>query len=167
MEVPLDRCPRYRILRGKSRLSVEMFMLRHRLQSIITFDLERCVSQIWDERNRLKWVTSAIDRDVQKIHLNYFDDESLPSRRLFTCKTLVYLILVSCDVFPMGGAVCLPRLKKISLLSVELEADEALPHLLSGCPVLEELVMDFIHVFGFLYYIFTHDEKAHSQFWRE
>ncbi|KAL9145915.1 hypothetical protein ABFS82_13G076100 [Erythranthe guttata] len=48
----------------------------------------------------------------------------------------------------MGGAVCLPRLKKISLLGVELEADEALPHLLSGCPVLEELVMDSFTYLG-------------------
>ncbi|KAL7129572.1 hypothetical protein ABFS83_13G076400 [Erythranthe nasuta] len=45
---------------GENQDFVEMFMLRHRLQSIITFGLERCVSQIWDEHNLLKWVTSAI-----------------------------------------------------------------------------------------------------------
>ncbi|XP_012848707.1 PREDICTED: F-box/LRR-repeat protein At1g55660-like [Erythranthe guttata] len=108
-----------------------MFMLRHRLQSIITFDLERCVSQIWDEHNLLKWVTSAITFSAP-LHL----------------QNPCYLTFVSCDVVPMGGAVCLPRLKKISLLGVELEADEALPHLLSGCPVLEELVMDSFTYLG-------------------
>ncbi|KAL7087286.1 hypothetical protein ACP275_13G058900 [Erythranthe tilingii] len=84
-------------------------------------------------------ITSAIDRNVQNLHLTAFDTLIFPSRCFFTSKTLVRLTLDSCEV--VGGAVCLPRLKKLHLLYPEFGNDESLTQLISGCPVLEELLI--------------------------
>ncbi|XP_012832872.1 PREDICTED: FBD-associated F-box protein At3g49020-like [Erythranthe guttata] len=37
--------------------------------------------------------------------------------------------------------MCLPRLKRLHLMYVKYEGNESLPHLLSGCPALEELLI--------------------------
>ncbi|KAG8386308.1 hypothetical protein BUALT_Bualt03G0135500 [Buddleja alternifolia] len=64
-------------------------------------------------------------------------------RCLFTCKTLVDLKLHASKGIPRGN-VCLPSLKKLHLHTVEYEVDKKLPHLISGCPVLEELIIEYI-----------------------
>ncbi|KAL7087298.1 hypothetical protein ACP275_13G059800 [Erythranthe tilingii] len=57
-------------------------------------------------------------------------------RCIFNCRTLVEF----CVITDMGGAMCLPRLKKLRLISVQYDAYEFLTDLLSGSPVIEELV---------------------------
>ncbi|GFP92967.1 F-box protein at4g22280, partial [Phtheirospermum japonicum] len=41
-----------------------------------------------------------------------------------------------------NGDVFLPNLKNLCLYYIDYDVNEALPHLLSGCPVLEELTID-------------------------
>ncbi|KAK6134578.1 hypothetical protein DH2020_031698 [Rehmannia glutinosa] len=92
------------------------------------------------------WINAAKSRSVQNIDI-YFDCEIIEinlSRCLFTCKTLVDLKLSFCIGIPSNGAIFLPSLKKLHLYLVEYKVDEALPHLLSGCPVLDELIIDGI-----------------------
>ncbi|EYU44910.1 hypothetical protein MIMGU_mgv1a023694mg [Erythranthe guttata] len=92
------------------------------------------------------WITFVVERNVKRLHLSFRSrdrdhDHVIPCLPvcLFTCKTLVDLKLESCGVIPTRVTVCLPRLKKLHLLFVRYEADESIPHLLSGCPVLEDL----------------------------
>ncbi|KAI3457471.1 hypothetical protein Pfo_014134 [Paulownia fortunei] len=68
----------------------------------------------------------------------------LPMSLRAICKTLVDLRLHYCVGIPITDVVCLPSLKKLHLYSVQYDVDETLPHLLSGCPVLEELIIEGI-----------------------
>ncbi|GFQ03732.1 fbd-associated F-box protein at5g22730 [Phtheirospermum japonicum] len=92
------------------------------------------------------WVTTAIERNVQNLDLFIISQitEKIPMLpvRLFTCKTLVDLRLGWCTLPPFGGVTSLPSLKKIYLEYVEYLVDDALPRLLSGCPVLDELIFE-------------------------
>ncbi|KAL7087684.1 hypothetical protein ACP275_13G083200 [Erythranthe tilingii] len=116
-------------------------LLQHKVHSLTAFRLHyetRCSAYQLET-----WITFAVARNVQKLDLCLKGQESsrqiaLP-RCLFTCETLVDLTLDSCGVVPLSGAVRLPRLEKLHLWYLEYEADESLPRLISGCPVLEEL----------------------------
>ncbi|KAL8032139.1 hypothetical protein ABFX02_13G075400 [Erythranthe guttata] len=118
---------------------INRVMLLRKVQTVHTFHLD---CEIYRSAYQLEtWIAFAIIRGVQKIDLCLQDEDVFPSlpKCLFTCKTLVDLRLNSCGVIPLIGAVCLPRLKILRLICVQFEADESLPHLISGCPVLEEL----------------------------
>ncbi|XP_012848335.1 PREDICTED: F-box/LRR-repeat protein At3g26922-like [Erythranthe guttata] len=65
-------------------------------------------------------------------------------RGIFNCETLVDLKLKSCGVIPISGPVFLPRLKKLYLIDPRCEANESLPNLISGCPVLEEFTIVYV-----------------------
>ncbi|KAG8386309.1 hypothetical protein BUALT_Bualt03G0135600 [Buddleja alternifolia] len=88
------------------------------------------------------WIRNAITRNVQALDL-YFSHQARLPRCLFTCKTLVDLRLYGCIGIP-GGGVCLPSFKKLHLRYVEYEGDKKLPRLISGCLVLEELIIENI-----------------------
>ncbi|XP_012832861.1 PREDICTED: F-box/FBD/LRR-repeat protein At5g56420-like [Erythranthe guttata] len=144
------------IFRDDSQKSINRVLLLRKMQKVNTF----CLSDD-DDRYRYinkengaqckkyqidtdTWITLAVERNVQILHLCYssWRDEDfllgLPGC-LFTCKTLVHLKLESCGIIPVRVAVCFPRLEKLHLLYVQYEADESLPNLLSGCPVLEDM----------------------------
>ncbi|GFP90225.1 fbd-associated F-box protein at3g49020 [Phtheirospermum japonicum] len=60
---------------------------------------------------------------------------------IFNSKTLVNLCLLDCVCNPSTGAVSLPCLKSLNLYRIQYQVKKSLPHLLSGCPVLEELIV--------------------------
>ncbi|KAK6134496.1 hypothetical protein DH2020_031730 [Rehmannia glutinosa] len=79
---------------------------------------------------------------VKKLDL-WLEHATLP-RCLFTCKTLVDLTLYDgCVGMPSSGPVFLPSLKKLHVCRVKYQDVEAFPQLLSGCPVLEELIIRY------------------------
>ncbi|KAL7129579.1 hypothetical protein ABFS83_13G077100 [Erythranthe nasuta] len=144
--------------RNDKHYAITRVLMLRKVQNITTFRLvdgDGCIffkeKKEKDEADLDKyltdtWITFVVERDVKRLHLSfrYRDcdhDHVVPCLPvcLFTCKTLVDLKLESCGVIPMRVAVCLPRLKKLHLLFVRYEADESIPHLLSGCPVLEDL----------------------------
>ncbi|KAL9145930.1 hypothetical protein ABFS82_13G077400 [Erythranthe guttata] len=94
------------------------------------------------------WVIFAVKRHVQKLNRSFSFGVDLPPC-IFTCKTLVDLRVDFNGVTPpTSGPVCLPCLKKLHLCcSSQYEPDEYLPHILSGCPVLEELTINIFTVF--------------------
>ncbi|KAL8032148.1 hypothetical protein ABFX02_13G076000 [Erythranthe guttata] len=123
---------------------INRVMLLRRARTINAFHLDRGTE--WSAYQLQTWITFAVMRGVQRLNLCLQDEETFPEHNLpvslFTCKTLVDLRLRNCALIPASGAaVCLPRLKILHLVYVEFEADESLPHLLSGCPVLEEFEM--------------------------
>ncbi|KAL8032156.1 hypothetical protein ABFX02_13G076500 [Erythranthe guttata] len=145
-------------LRTKVSYAITRVLMLRKVQYITTFRLvdgdgDGC---IFFKENKEKhetdldkyltdtWITFVVERNVKRLHLSFRSrdrDHVIPCLPvcLFTCKTLVDLKLESCGVIPTRVTVCLPRLKKLHLLFVRYEADESIPHLLSGCPVLEDL----------------------------
>ncbi|EYU41153.1 hypothetical protein MIMGU_mgv1a026190mg [Erythranthe guttata] len=129
---------------------IRRFMrLHNKLQDIDSFRLDlrddyesfyESYDEMLDDPLLHAWITSAIDRNVRNLHLAAFDTRIFPSRCFFTCKTLVHLTLDSCEV--VGGAVCLPRLKKLHLFYPYFGSDASLPKIISGCPVIDELILD-------------------------
>ncbi|CAA0808569.1 Putative F-box/FBD/LRR-repeat protein [Striga hermonthica] len=93
------------------------------------------------------WITTAIDCSIRKLHLQLKID-TIP-RSLFISKNIVDLKLRDlCSRVSLSAMdnVSLPSLKKFQVSNVVCENDDALPHFLSGCPSLEELIMEFIFV---------------------
>ncbi|KAL7129562.1 hypothetical protein ABFS83_13G075600 [Erythranthe nasuta] len=118
---------------------INRVMLLRRVQTLNTFRLHFYLE--YSAYQLETWLAFATMRGVKKIDLSlaYEDTVSGLPGCLFTCETLVDLSLYDCGLIPASGSVCLPRLKILRLIAVQYEADESLPHLLSGCPVLEDL----------------------------
>lgn len=96
------------------------------------------------------WIRIGIVRCVRQLEISHsveyyeeYDQHSiiLP-RSLYMCAKLEVLKLTNTIVLDVPTAVCLPSLKSLHLLCVEYKTDECHCRLLSGCPVLEELVVD-------------------------
>ena len=80
------------------------------------------------------------------IHLEKNLEIKLPPM-IFSCRTLVVLHLTRIklnDLFHM--VVDFPLLKTLHLKWINLKLIEYLPKLLSGCPILEELHTNYLHV---------------------
>ncbi|KAK6157404.1 hypothetical protein DH2020_011652 [Rehmannia glutinosa] len=121
---------------------VTRVMFRHRVQSLDTFRLFYTFA--WNDHEIETWITTAVSRNVKNIAIKLYYQPVLHVC-LFTCKTLIDLSLDEiCLSVVLNVAVCLPCLKKLRLNSIRLDGDESLPRLLSGCPVLEELILDGI-----------------------
>ncbi|KAL9142598.1 hypothetical protein ABFS82_14G180500 [Erythranthe guttata] len=123
---------------------IHRVMLQRRAHALVTFRLDYdtpCSSYQLET-----WIAFATARSVERLDLYLQEQDSsdlgdLPPC-LFTCKTLVELTLDTCGVIPLNASVYLPRLKKLHLIFVQYEADESLPEMLAGCPVLEELEIE-------------------------
>ncbi|KAK6157424.1 hypothetical protein DH2020_011672 [Rehmannia glutinosa] len=109
----------------------------HRVQSLNSFSLFHMCTSIDDSREFQTCIATVIERNVRKLDLALTVE--LPQCFL-TCKTLVDLRIYDGVTFPSSGAISLPSLKKLCLESLICDVD--LPHLISGCPVLEELLIE-------------------------
>ncbi|KAM7504148.1 hypothetical protein LguiB_003052 [Lonicera macranthoides] len=89
------------------------------------------------------WICAAVKRNVQKLELRYVIDVpvKLPSI-LFTCKTLVVLILERGIFLEPPPSVWLPSLKILHLETLEYGNEESARKLYAGCPILEELFIE-------------------------
>ncbi|KAL7129236.1 hypothetical protein ABFS83_13G051600 [Erythranthe nasuta] len=114
--------------------NIDRVLLLHKSQTIDTFRLSENVT--WLDHKLEKWISFAVNRNVQTIDVCISGIASVLPRCLFTCKTLVFLRLDSFDevanVEEIGGG--------FRHLPPDC-VDGYLPRLLSGCPVLEELVV--------------------------
>ncbi|KAL7129242.1 hypothetical protein ABFS83_13G052200 [Erythranthe nasuta] len=126
--------------RNENQGTIDRVISLHKLQTINSFSIRK---DDW-ENDQLDSLDSfaafAVGRNVRKIDLYFYCEEPLP-RCLFTCKTLVFLSLNCCGLVVVSSVACLPRLKILRLMNLDYEADECIPNLISGCPVLEELTI--------------------------
>ncbi|XP_012841486.1 PREDICTED: putative FBD-associated F-box protein At3g50710 [Erythranthe guttata] len=124
MEVSLVLGPQLLFHNENQGGTIDRVLSLHKLQSIATFRATAWIRQGIKLRNGSNSPWSA------------------------TCETSISIAAIdlrleSCGVVPdIGGAVFFPRLKNLHLIQVQYETDELLPHLLSGCPVLEELSVE-------------------------
>ncbi|CAA0808520.1 Unknown protein [Striga hermonthica] len=122
---------------------INTVILQHKAKRMdtLTFDSLNCKYQYQLETI----ITTAIDRSIRNLYLQ-LEFDNFP-RSLFNCKTIVDLkLVVACPRRVSLSAmdnVSLPSLKKFHVFRVVCENDDALPHFLSGCPSLEELIMEF------------------------
>ncbi|EYU41151.1 hypothetical protein MIMGU_mgv1a022276mg [Erythranthe guttata] len=128
------------LFRNENQGTIDRVISLHKLQTINSFSIRK---DDWenDQLDSLDaFAAFAVGRNVQKIDLYFYCEEPLP-RCLFTCKTLVFLSLNCCGLVVVSSVACLPRLKILRLMNLDYEADECIPNLISGCPVLEELTI--------------------------
>ncbi|EYU44925.1 hypothetical protein MIMGU_mgv1a018043mg, partial [Erythranthe guttata] len=119
--------------------AIDRVLLLHKLQKIDTFRITEGYG--YTDCQIETWIRFAVERNVKNLDLHFGYEGWVPPspKCLLTCKTLVDLRLTNCTVFPVTGVVCLPSLKMLHLQFYH--AYETLPHLLSGCPVLENLLL--------------------------
>lgn len=118
----------------------------HRAPVIDSFSLEFDSGFI--QRDDLKlWAGIVVSRCVRELSIccsSYWSSDAhvLPSS-LYTCKSLVTLILEDVKVFvDVPRMVSLPSLKTLKLRRVTYLNEDSLGLFLSYCPVLEDLVID-------------------------
>ncbi|XVF67434.1 hypothetical protein PTKIN_Ptkin10aG0120900 [Pterospermum kingtungense] len=125
-----------RMLFALDRTCIQRFSLRrcHRLGK------DDCIYRVGG------WIYSALRRGVQELYLDMLDPEVssgvLPVS-LFTNKTLVKFVLRFPGLFVMKipTKVCFPSLKTLHLENVNFINKDSILRLLSGCLVLEELII--------------------------
>ncbi|KAK6132359.1 hypothetical protein DH2020_033919 [Rehmannia glutinosa] len=124
---------------GFPKIIINRVMLLHKAPRINTF---RLCNNLHDcrEYELRAWIRTAISRGVRNIEICFNYNIYLP-QCLFTYKTLVDLTLICHVDIPVSFDVYLPALKKLTLGIVRYESAESFSRLLSGCPVLEELIM--------------------------
>ncbi|KAG8363738.1 hypothetical protein BUALT_Bualt19G0053500 [Buddleja alternifolia] len=90
--------------------------------------------------NWLHWVYS---RNVEFLQLDYMGHRYTPPEWFFHLSSLVHLDIARCDFINLGSVVSWTSLKSLSLSNVII-SDEQISMILSGCPVLEDVVFDNI-----------------------
>ncbi|KAI3738411.1 hypothetical protein L2E82_28441 [Cichorium intybus] len=103
-------------------------------------------SQKCDYNRVYDWLCTVVKCKVQEIELRFPADRFTFKFcwSLFkSCNTLVELTLKGEFVLDVPEAEFLfPCLKKLNLVSIVYSSDQSLTHLISGCPVLEELFVE-------------------------
>ncbi|CAL9224358.1 unnamed protein product, partial [Arabidopsis halleri] len=91
-----------------------------------------------------RWVEIAISRSVSVLEIDYYSkNENLFPSSLFTCKSLVTLNLKWVALIDVPSMVNLPSLKTLELETMSVVVGKSLQQILSNCPVLEDLSLNF------------------------
>ncbi|KAL0710152.1 hypothetical protein Bca4012_017130 [Brassica carinata] len=130
---------------AKFRQHVYLFMALHKSPTLETLKLRLGWHSTADDV--ATWIRIAMARyrvRKLKIHRCCSDDGFILPRCLYTYSKLEVLKLRDSIVLEVPREVRLPSLKTLHLLCVEFRSEESdfARGLLSGCPVLEELVLD-------------------------
>ncbi|KAF7825787.1 F-box/FBD/LRR-repeat protein [Senna tora] len=133
----------YEILHCRFVQFVYGFLVSRDVQPIKRLRL-KCASSYASSHNIKVWVNAAIHRQVEHLEIERLPNTiCLPSSTIFTCKTIVVMKLnhVNLDAI---SSVCLPSLKVLHLRAVQISSSSCLNKLLSGCMLLEKLVMNYV-----------------------
>lgn len=90
-----------------------------------------------------RWICNVLNRGVLDLYLDVKAQDSLLFE-VFACKTLVKLKLNRFEIPMLPENASLPALKSLSLYYVRFYNLEAFEKLISACPLLVELTMDYI-----------------------
>ncbi|KAK8630416.1 hypothetical protein V6N13_079212 [Hibiscus sabdariffa] len=113
-------------------------------QTIYQFTLHFEPTPTVDALHIYPWILTALERNVQKLNLNFGTTPGqlvrLPSP-IFACETLVCLKLFDATLMDIPANVCLPSLKILQAERVYYPNEGCFTRLLSGSPILEELII--------------------------
>ncbi|KAG7560359.1 Leucine-rich repeat 2 [Arabidopsis thaliana x Arabidopsis arenosa] len=120
-----------------------MVLNRAQVLETVKFDVGPCCSS----EDIATWIRIGMARNVRELEIShcegYFREHrsiKLP-KSLYSYEKLEVLKLASTVVLNVPIAVCFPSLKSLHLVCVEYKTKKSHRRLLSGCPVLEELVL--------------------------
>ncbi|KAK7244064.1 hypothetical protein RIF29_38882 [Crotalaria pallida] len=92
--------------------------------SIHSFSL--CLTSYqYDSSQVSSWISSALERGVQKLHIQYADKVLLSSHSLFSCSSLVQLVLQMRCTLSVPTFSCLPNLQNLSISGIEFVSDDS------------------------------------------
>jgi len=69
------------------------------------------------------WISSILEKGVQKLHIQYADKLHFPSHSLFSCNSLVQLALQMTCTLSVPTFACLPNLQSLSLSGIKLVSE--------------------------------------------
>ncbi|KAK8555678.1 hypothetical protein V6N13_046203 [Hibiscus sabdariffa] len=114
-------------------------------QTIYRFSLHFEPTPTVDALHIYPWIITAVERNVQELKLNFGTSPGqlvrLPSP-IFTCRTLVCLKLFDATFMDVPANVCLPSLRILQAERVYYPNEGCFIRLLSGSPILEELIIE-------------------------
>ncbi|CAA7062538.1 unnamed protein product [Microthlaspi erraticum] len=123
---------------------VEKFLLLHEAPVLDTLTL--ILSRNCPPTDISTWISIAVSRGLRNLQLYMYGPCSTPirlPRSLYTCQTLVSLILQNVVIVDVPLTICFGSLKTMYLERVDVSDDENFGRLLSGCTVLESLIVNF------------------------
>ncbi|KAL2331259.1 hypothetical protein Fmac_018840 [Flemingia macrophylla] len=99
-------------------------MLLHANSSIQSVSL--CLTcHHYDSSKVSAWIYSILKRGVQKLHIQYADKILFPSQTLFSCISLVQLVLQVRSTLSVPIFACLPNLKSLSISGIKLVSESS------------------------------------------
>ncbi|KAG7543790.1 F-box domain [Arabidopsis thaliana x Arabidopsis arenosa] len=92
-----------------------------------------------------RWIEIAVSRYVRKLEIAYHLRKDILPSSLFTCKSLVTFNLKWVALIDVPSMVYLPSLKTLELQTMSVVDEKSLQQILSGCPVLQDLSVNFFY----------------------
>ncbi|CAJ2659466.1 unnamed protein product [Trifolium pratense] len=103
---------------------VEKVLLHFTNSNIKSFSL--CLnSHKYDASQISEWICFILNREVQKLHIQYADKVLLSSKSLFSCNSLVELTLQMTCTLNLPISVCLRNLQKLSISGIKFASDSS------------------------------------------
>ncbi|TKY49272.1 F-box/FBD/LRR-repeat protein [Spatholobus suberectus] len=90
--------------------------------NIQSFSLSLTCSQ-YDSSQVSAWISSILERGVQKLHIQYTDNVLFPSHSLFSCSSLVQLVLQMRCTLCVPIFASLPNLQNLSISGIRVVSE--------------------------------------------
>ncbi|KAK9715249.1 hypothetical protein RND81_06G152700 [Saponaria officinalis] len=116
----------------------------HRISLIHTFSLKLTKNLKYDCSHLLVWITAAVLKGVQHLHLRIGNHPNALPSCILNCQTLTVLrIYTSGYDLSVPGVVCLPNLRTLDLRNIRFLDGDSVKRFFDGCSQLKELAFHF------------------------
>ncbi|XP_057724223.1 F-box/FBD/LRR-repeat protein At3g14710-like [Arachis stenosperma] len=105
---------------------VNKVLLHHLANSSIT-NFSLCLTRYrYDSKQVSEWISTVLDRRIQKLHIQYAGKVQFSSHSFFKCDTLVQLDLKVRCTLNVPIYACFPNLQNLNISGVRLESDSSI-----------------------------------------
>ncbi|MED6118151.1 hypothetical protein PIB30_000133 [Stylosanthes scabra] len=114
------------ILKKQHFLNLVNMVLLHHLANSSINNFSLCLTRYSYDSNQVsEWISTVLERRIQKLHIQYADKIEFSSHSFFKCSTLVQLFLQVRCTLNVPTYACFPNLQKINISGVRLESDSS------------------------------------------